>query len=275
MPRVLLAFLVGGCLATSGAVVQSILKNQLASPYTLGVSSGASLGAGLVIITGITIPVIGSFTLPFVGFIFGLFTVYLVILFSSKIDKTMSNNTIILAGMVFSLFVNALLTTLTAMFSEDLKRIALWQMGSFAMKGWTYVGLIIPFCLVGMIGTLMYTKEMDILTFGEEQAQSVGVDTSKVKTKLFIFSAVLTGGAVSLSGTIGFVDLIAPHVVRKIFGSNHKYVIPMSFVFGGCLMVVTDLIARSVFAPTELPVGAVTALIGAPFFAYVYFKKAS
>ena len=275
LPRVLLAFLVGGCLATSGAVVQSILKNQLASPYTLGVSSGASLGAGLVIITGITIPVIGSFTLPFVGFIFGLFTVYLVILFSSKIDKTMSNNTIILAGMVFSLFVNALLTTLTAMFSEDLKRIALWQMGSFAMKGWTYVGLIIPFCLVGMIGTLMYTKEMDILTFGEEQAQSVGVDTSKVKTKLFIFSAVLTGGAVSLSGTIGFVDLIAPHVVRKIFGSNHKYVIPMSFVFGGCLMVVTDLIARSVFAPTELPVGAVTALIGAPFFAYVYFKKAS
>ena len=187
----------------------------------------------------------------------------------------MSNNTIILAGMVFSLFVNALLTTLTAMFSEDLKRIALWQMGSFAMKGWTYVGLIIPFCLVGMIGTLMYTKEMDILTFGEEQAQSVGVDTSRVKTKLFIFSAVLTGGAVSLSGTIGFVDLIAPHVVRKIFGSNHKYVIPMSFVFGGCLMVVTDLIARSVFAPTELPVGAVTALIGAPFFAYVYFKKAS
>ena len=275
LPRVLLAFFVGGCLATSGAVVQSILKNQLASPYTLGVSSGASLGAGLVIITGITIPVIGSFTLPFVGFIFGLFTVYLVILFSSKIDKTMSNNTIILAGMVFSLFVNALLTTLTAMFSEDLKRIALWQMGSFAMKGWTYVGLIIPFCLVGMIGTLMYTKEMDILTFGEEQAQSVGVDTSKVKTKLFIFSAVLTGGAVSLSGTIGFVDLIAPHVVRKIFGSNHKYVIPMSFVFGGCLMVVTDLIARSIFAPTELPVGAVTALIGAPFFAYVYFKKAS
>lgn len=275
LPRVLLAFLVGGCLATSGAVVQSILKNQLASPYTLGVSAGASLGAGLVIVTGIAIPIVGSFTLPIVGFIFGLFTVFLVILFSSKIDKTMSNNTIILAGMVFSLFVNALLTTLTAMFSEDLKSIALWQMGSFAMKGWTYVGLIIPFCLIGMIGTLRYTKEMDILTFGEEQAQSVGVDTSKVKRKLFVFSAVLTGGAVSLSGTIGFVDLIAPHVVRKIFGSNHKYVVPMSFVFGGCLMVVTDLIARSIFAPTELPVGAVTAIIGAPFFAYVYFKKAS
>lgn len=275
LPRVLLAFLVGGCLAASGAVVQSILKNQLASPFTLGVSSGASLGAGLVIVTGFSIPFVGSFTLPIVGFIFGLFTVYIVIVFSNKIDRTMSNNTIILAGMVFSLFVNALLTTLTAMFSEDLKSITLWQMGSFAMRGWTYVGLIMPFCLIGMIGILMYTKEMDILTFGEEQAKSVGVDTSKVKTKLFIFSAVLTGGAVSLSGTIGFVDLIAPHVVRKIFGSNHRYVIPMSFVFGGCLMVVTDLIARSLFAPVELPVGAVTAIIGAPFFAYVYFKKAS
>ena len=275
LPRVLLAFLVGGCLATSGAVVQSILKNQLASPFTLGVSSGASLGAGLIIVTGISIPIIGSFTLPFVGFLFGLATVYLVIIFSSKIDKTMSNNTIILSGMVFSLFVNALLTTMTAMFSESLKSITLWQMGSFAMRGWNYVLLIIPFCLIGMIGTLRYTKEMDILTFGEEQAKSVGVDTEKVKRRLFTFSAVLTGGAISLSGTIGFVDLIAPHVVRKVFGSNHRYVIPMSFVFGGCLMVVTDLIARTVFAPTELPVGAVTALIGAPFFAYVYFKKAS
>lgn len=275
LPRVLLAFLVGGCLATGGAVVQSVLKNELASPYTLGVSSGASLGAGLIVVSGITIPILGSFTLPFVGFIFGLITMFSVIVFSTKIDRAMSNNTIVLVGMVLSLFVNALLTTMTSFFSNDLKTITLWQMGSFAMRGWTYVGLIMPFCLIGMIGILMYTKEMDILTFGEEQAKSVGVETSKVKTKLFIFSAVLTGGAVSLSGTIGFVDLIAPHVVRKIFGSNHRYVIPMSFVFGGCLMVVTDLIARSLFAPVELPVGAVTAIIGAPFFAYVYFKKAS
>ena len=114
---------------------------------------------------------------------------------------------------------------------------------------------------------------MDILTFGEEQAKSVGVDTKKVRKKLFIYSTVLTGGAVSLSGTIGFVDLIAPHVVRKIFGSNHKYVIPMSFIFGGCLMVITDLIARTIISPSELPVGAITAIIGAPFFAWVYFKK--
>lgn len=273
LPRVILAFIVGGCLSSSGAVVQSILKNQLASPYTLGVSSGASLGAGIVIVTGASIPFLNGYILPIIGFIFGLTTVYSVITFSSKIDKTMSNNTIILCGMVLSLFVNGILTTLTALFSSDLKSISLWQMGSFAMKGWSYVWLILPFFIVGMLGILKYTREMDILTFGEEQAKSVGVDTKKVRKKLFIYSTVLTGGAVSLSGTIGFVDLIAPHVVRKIFGSNHKYVIPMSFIFGGCLMVITDLIARTIISPSELPVGAITAIIGAPFFAWVYFKK--
>ena len=275
LPRVLLAFLVGGCLATGGAVVQSVLKNELASPYTLGVSSGASLGAGLIIVSGITIPVIGSFTLPFVGFIFGLITMFSVIVFSTKIDRAMSNNTIVLVGMVLSLFVNALLTTMTSFFSNDLKTITLWQMGSFAMRGWTYVKLICPFFLIGMIGVFRFTKEMDILTFGEEQAKAVGVDTYNVKRKLFILCAILTGGSVALSGTIGFVDLIAPHVVRKVFGSNHRYVVPMSFLFGGGLMVITDLIARTIVAPMELPVGAVTALIGAPFFAYVYFKKGS
>ena len=275
LPRVLLAFLVGGCLATSGAVVQSILKNELASPYTLGVSSGASLGAGLVIVTGISLPLVGGFTLPLIGFFFGLATVFFVIIFSKKIDKTMSNNTVILVGMVLSLFVNALLTTLTAFFSNDLKSITLWQMGSFSMKGWNYVWLIFPFFIVGMLGVLKFTKEMDILTFGEEQAKAVGVDTYKVKRKLFVYCAILTGGSVALSGTIGFIDLIAPHVVRRAFGSNHKYVIPMSFLFGGGLMVITDLISRTIVAPIELPVGAVTALIGAPFFAYVYFKKGS
>lgn len=272
LPRVLLAFLVGGSLAVSGAVVQSILKNELASPYTLGVSSGASLGAGLVIISGISLPFFSDMTLPIIGFLFGLFTVYGVIVFSSKIDKTMSNNTIILSGMVFSLFVNAVLTTITALFSEDLKSISLWQMGSFSMKGFSSVYAIIPFVLIGIIGIIRYTKEMDILTFGEEQAKAVGVNTNKVKKHLFIYSAILTGSSVALSGTIGFIDLIAPHIVRKIFGSKHSYVIPMSFVFGGGLMVITDLVARTIITPSELPVGAVTAIIGAPFFAYVYFN---
>jgi iron complex transport system permease protein len=272
LPRVLLAFLVGGCLAMSGAVCQSILRNPLASPYILGVSSGASLGAGIIIISGITIPLLGSFSLPLTGFVFGLLTVFFVAAFSSRLDKSMSNNTIILCGMVFSLFLNALLTLLSAVFSDDLKRITLWQMGSFAMRGWTYIQLLLPFLLVGTAGILLYTKEMDIMTFDDDQAKSAGVETTGLRKKLLALCAVLTGAAVALSGVIGFVDLIAPHAARKITGSKHRYLIPMSFVIGGSLMVITDLIARTVISPSELPVGAITALIGAPFFAWVYIK---
>jgi iron complex transport system permease protein len=273
LPRVLLAFIVGGCLAMSGAVCQSILRNPLASPYILGVSSGASLGAGLIIISGIAIPLLGAFTLPLTGFVFGLLTVFFVAAFSSRIDKSMSNNTIILCGMVLSLFLSALLTMLSAIFSDDLRRIVLWQMGSFAMRGWTYVQMILPFLIIGALGILRYTKEMDILSFGDEQAQSAGVETGSLRKKLLALCAILTGSAVALSGVIGFVDLIAPHAARKIIGSRHRHLIPMSFILGGSLMVVTDLIARTIISPSELPVGAITALIGAPFFAWVYFRR--
>jgi len=273
LPRVLLAFLVGGSLAISGAVCQSILRNPLASPYILGVSSGASLGAGIIIISGITLPLLGGFSLPLTGFIFGLAAVFFVASFSSRIDKSMSNNTIILCGMVLSLFLNALLTTLSAIFSDDLRRIALWQMGSFAMRGWSYIWLLLPFLVIGIVGIFLYTKEMDILSFGDDMAKSAGVETGSLRKKLLALCAVLTGAAVALSGVIGFVDLIAPHASRRIIGSRHRDLIPMSFIVGGSLLVCADLLARTVISPSELPVGAITALIGAPFFAWVYFRR--
>lgn len=274
LPRVLLAFLIGGALAASGAVIQSVLKNPLASPYTLGVSSGASLGASIIIVSGITIPFLGQFTLPIVGFIFGLITVIIILQFAKHVDKSLSNMTVILTGMVFSLFFNAILTVITYLARESTNTLTLWQMGSFSMRGWSYFNMFIPFFVVGIFGMMVYTKEMDILTFGEDSAKTLGVDTSKVKSRLFLFSAILTGAAVAITGTIGFVDLIAPHIVRKLFGSNHCIVIPMSIVFGGCMMVLTDLVARTLISPSELPVGAITAILGAPFFAYIYFKKA-
>lgn len=273
LPRVLLAFLVGGSLAMSGAVCQSILRNPLASPYILGVSSGASLGAGIIIVSGLTLPFLGGFSLPLTGFIFGLLTVFFVAAFSSRIDRSMSSNTIILCGMVLSLFLNAILTTLSAVFSDDLRRIALWQMGSFAMRGWDYIWLLLPFLLIGTAGIFFHTKEMDILSFGDDAAKSAGVETGVLRKKLLALCAVLTGAAVALSGVIGFVDLIAPHAARRIIGSRHKYLIPMSFILGGSLMVCTDLVARTVISPSELPVGAITALIGAPFFVWVYFRR--
>lgn len=273
LPRVLLAFIVGGSLSVSGAVVQSVLRNPLASPYTLGVSSGASLGVGLLIVSGFSTPFLGKLTMPIVGFLCGLLTVFAIVKFSSKVDKNISNTTIILSGMVFSLFFNAILTTVTALYSDEIKNLILWQMGSFSMKGWSYVQIGLPFFIVGIIGVMRYCTEMDILSFGEDQAKSVGVDTNTTKKHLLIFSAILTGCAVALSGVIGFVDLIVPHLVRRIFGAKHRYVIPICIILGGCFMVITDLVARTIIIPSELPVGAITALIGAPFFAYIYFKK--
>ncbi len=273
VPRVFLALLVGASLAVSGSSTQSVLKNPLASPYTLGVSTGASFGAVLVIITGFHSSILGYFTLATAGFIFGLITIFIILAFTKKVDNAMSNQTIILVGMVFSLFVNAVIAMVAALATRELQQIVLWQMGSFSLRGWKYVYAIIPFFIIGFLGTMMYTRELDALSFGEEQAMTIGVDVIKVKKRLIVFSAILAGSAVAVSGVIGFVGLVAPHIVRKIFGPKHSILIPMSAVFGGMFMVLMDLVARTVIAPVEIPVGAITALIGAPFFAFIFFSR--
>ena len=272
-PRAVCAFLIGAALAASGTVMQSVLRNPLASSYTLGVSSGASLFAAVVIVTGFTLPVLERYTLPLFGFLGGLGTVFLAMALAMRFNRNLENQTVILVGMVLSLFGNALLTLVTALSAERLSQLVFWQMGSFSALTWADAGLVLPVLLLSLIVLLRYSRELDLMTFGEEQALSAGVDLRRVKFLLIAVSALLTGTAVSLAGVIGFVDLIAPHVVRRIFGSNHRAVVPMSALFGGAFMVLADLLARTVLAPQELPVGAVTALIGAPFFAYVYFRR--
>ena len=273
MPRVFLAFLVGAALSVSGTVMQSVLKNPLASSYGLGVSSGAGLGAALIMISGLSEGVLGIFFLPLAGLIFGLVTVFFAVSLASRLDKDMSNNTIILTGMVLSLFINAILTLLASGSPQYAQRILLWQLGSFSMKEWSFVYVLTPVTVLGVLFFMRYSKELDIMTFGEEQANALGVELKKVKWLLIGMSAVLTGAAVAFVGIIGFVDLIAPHVVRKIFGSSHKYVIPASALFGGTFMVLCDLFSRTAASPSEIPIGSVTAFIGAPFFIYVYFKS--
>ena len=273
IPRAVMAFLVGAALAASGTVMQSVLRNPLASSYTLGVSSGASLFAAIIIVSGFTLPLIGQYTLPLFGFLGGLGTVFLAMALTLRFDRNLENQTVILVGMVLSLFVNALLTLVTALSSDRLSRLVFWQMGSFSGQSWTNCALVLSILSMSLLVLLRYSREMDLMTFGEEQALSAGVDLQKVKLILIAFSSLLTGTAVSLVGVIGFVDLIAPHLVRKIFGSNHRLVIPMSALFGGAFMTVADMVARTILAPQDLPVGAVTALIGAPFFAYIYFHR--
>lgn len=273
LPRATTAFITGAMLAASGTVMQSVLRNPLASSYTLGVSSGASLFAAIVIVTGFTLPGLSALTLPLFGFVGGLLTVFLAMGLAMHFSHNLENQTIILVGMVLSLFVNALLTVVTALSSDRLSRLVFWQMGSFSGQTWQNAGILLPILLIGMIILVRYSREMDLMTFGEEQALSAGVDLRRVKMILIAISALLTGTAVSMAGVIGFVDLIAPHVVRRLFGSNHRIAVPMSALFGGAFMVLADLAGRTVLAPQELPVGAVTALIGAPFFAYVYFHR--
>lgn len=273
LPRCLCAFLVGGALAASGTVMQSVLRNPLASSYTLGVSSGASLGAALVIVSGFLLPVAGFLTLPLAGFIFGLGTVFAVIAFASRMDRGLQNQTIILTGMVFSLFVNALITLVSVLEQNYMQQLLLWQMGSFSGRSWEQAGILAAVLIPGTLYLCHFSRQMDMMTFGEEAAQTMGVDTKRVKLKLIVAASLLTGTAVCFTGTIGFIDLIAPHVARKVFGPAHRYALPVSILFGGAFMVLADLAARTVMAPMELPVGAVTALIGAPFFAWVYFKE--
>lgn len=273
LPRVILAFLVGAALSCSGAVVQSVLRNPLASPYTLGVSSGASLGVAIIILTNISLFHSSGLNMSFFGLVFGIGTVILSVNFALLVDRNLSSTTIVLCGMVLSLFLNAILTLISAFYSNKLQQIILWQMGSFSSKGWDYVIILFPVLVAGIILFTLFSRELDILTFGDEQASSVGVETKKVKWLLLIVSAVLTGCAVAFAGVIGFIDLIAPHVVRKLFSSRHKYVIILSALFGGIFMVGADLISRTLVSPRELPVGAVTAIVGSPFFAYVYLKR--
>lgn len=272
-PRVLLALIIGGSLGISGCCIQSILRNPLASPYTIGVSSGASFAVALAIIFKLYIPFMGKMTLMIVGLTSAILTVLIVIYFAERVDKYLSNHTIILVGIVFSLFINSLLTIVIALAHEEMKQIILWQMGSLALRSWSYVILLLPFFIVGIAGIMYHVKELDILFLGDDSAKSLGVEVKKVRKRLIFFSSILIGSSVAVSGTIGFIGLVTPHIVRKMFGPKHKVVIPMSIVIGGGFLVITDLIARTIISPSEIPVGAITSLIGAPFFAFVYFSK--
>ena len=273
LPRVLLAFIAGAALAVSGTVMQSVLQNPLASPFGLGVSSGAGLGAALVIVSGLSAGALGVFLLPAVGLSFGLVTVILSIVFASKIDRNLSNNTIILTGMVLSLFLNAIMSTLAASSPAYSQRILLWQLGSFSMKEWKFIWVLLPIVLACILFFMRNARELDVMSFGAEQAGALGVDIKKTKWALLVMVSVLTGSTISFVGIIGFIDLVAPHVVRKFFGSSHRYVVPMSALFGGTFMVVCDLAARTLVAPSEIPIGSITAIIGAPFFIYLYMHN--
>lgn len=273
MPRVVLAGLVGAALAIAGAAFQGLLKNPLADPYTLGVSSGASVGAVMTLFFGITIPFLGIFTLPVISMTGALITMLAVMAFAKLVDRSMKMETVILTGIIFSSFLGSVISLMIALTGEELRQIIGWLLGSVSMRGWPYVQMALPFILVGSFLLWLNRRELNAMLFGEERAQHLGVNIKRSKMMILISGSVLTGSAVAVSGTIGFVGLVVPHIVRLLWGSDHRHVLPLSFINGAALLIVCDLVSRTIISPTELPIGVITAFIGAPVFAFIFFRQ--
>ncbi|MFJ7970058.1 FecCD family ABC transporter permease [Psychrobacillus sp. NPDC096389] len=273
MPRVVLAGLVGASLAIAGAAFQGLLKNPLADPYTLGVSSGASVGAVTTLFFGISVPFLGIFTLPVFSMIGALVTMLLVITFAKLVDRAMKMETIILTGIIFSSFLGSVISLMIALTGEELRQIISWLLGSVSMRGWSFVQMAIPFILIGTLLLWLNRRELNAMLFGEERAQHLGVNVKKRKMMILIGGSMLTGTAVAVSGTIGFVGLVVPHMTRLLFGSDNRHVLPLSFINGAALLIICDLVSRTIIAPTELPIGVITAFIGAPVFAFIFFRQ--
>jgi iron complex transport system permease protein len=273
LPRVVLASIIGAALAGAGAAIQGLLRNPLGDPYIIGVSSGASVGAVIVLFFGITIPFLNIFTLPFISIVFGFITLLFVLVFAQIVDRMMRTETIILTGIIFSAFFSAIVSLMIALSGEELRQIVYWLLGSVSLKGWEYILAILPFMIVGCIILLMNSRELNVLAFGEGTATHLGMNVKMRKIYILIGTALLTGSAVAVSGVIGFVGLVIPHITRLLIGADHRLLIPLSFINGATFLVLADLFSRTIIAPNELPVGVTTALIGAPIFALIFFKQ--
>lgn len=273
IPRVMVAALVGMALALSGAIMQGLLKNPLADGSTLGISSGASLGAALAIVTHVKIPF-----LPFNGtVIFAVLFAFLSLIFilglAYRIDKSIANQTVILIGVIFSMTTSSLISLLLAIFEEDVQQIIFWTMGSLA--GSTYQNVLLMLGSVIVFGGLAMTQlnEINAFSLGEDHARNLGVNVKRSRMILFLCSSALIGTAVSVGGNISFVGLIIPHLTRILFGSNHKQVFPYVILIGGGFIMLTDLMARTIFSPSELPIGVITSLLGSVLFILIFSKR--
>jgi len=268
IPRMLLAALVGLSLAVAGAALQGLLLNPLADPYMIGVSSGAAVGAGIGVILGIQGWMMG-FGIPLLAFVFALIAVSVVYGLAMRAGKV-SVLSFLLAGVVVGSFMWAVLTFLMTFSSENLETIVFWTMGSFAGSDpWGRVLVVLPFAVVGSFVLYAYARDLNLFALGEESARHLGIETESLKRKLIAATALLTAAAVSVSGTIGFVGLMVPHITRRLVGPDHRILIPCSALLGALMMIAADTVARTAMAPGEIPVGIITALLGAPFFLYL------
>ena len=272
LPRVLGGALVGVALAVAGVAYQGIFRNPMADPYTIGAMGGASFGAAVAIVLGVGVALLGVNTVPIFAFIGALLSVFLVYAISRE-GPRVPITTLILSGLTVTIFFNALVTYLKLIAGERLHALTFWIMGGFTYTNWTDVSTIFPLVIIGTIVVYLYARDLNILVLGEEQAQHLGVELEKVKKILLAAGALITAAAVSISGLIGFVGLIIPHLTRILVGPDHRILLPTSAIVGASFMMICDALARVIIAPTELPVGVITAVTGGPFFIYLLRRK--
>lgn len=264
LPRVLLAFLVGGSLGVSGAALQALVRNPLADPYLLGISGGAGLAAVLAMAFGLG----GAWGVPLVAFLGGLAAVGLVYRLSTVAGSRLDPRVLVLAGVVVSAFTGSLMTAvLTLSSAEQLRNAFLWLLGGFSGAAW---GTLLVFLVYGALplGLLFSAaRALDLLSLGEEPAQSLGLDAPRARRLVYLSTSLLTAASVAVCGVVGFVGLVAPHALRGLLGPAHRRLLPAVFLASGGFLVLADALARTVARPIELPVGVVTALVGVPLFA--------
>ncbi|MDD7389937.1 MAG: iron ABC transporter permease [Lachnospiraceae bacterium] len=270
LPRVILGFIAGAGLAVCGAGFQGIFRNPMADPFVLGVSSGAALGAAIGIAFHFNksfLGMSGTTLLAFAGSFLTIGLVYNI----SKVGKRVPVSTLLLSGIAVSQTLSALNSLVMILNKESMDQIVYWTMGSFNGKGWSQIGQVLPWTAVGIILLLTSARELDIMLTGEDTAIQLGVNVEFLKRKVLFASSVITASIISVTGIIGFVGLVVPHVVRMVAGPRHNRIMPLSLLFGGTFLIICDTLARSMVA-WEIPVGIITSVCGGPFFLYLLRK---
>ena len=272
LPRVLLGAFIGASLSIAGAAFQGMFKNPMADPYVIGISSGAALGATLAIVFKINIMILGFSGISlfaFLGALAAVSVVYNIARIKNKVPVT----TLLLSGVAVGQFLTAIMSFIMVLSDKDMVKITYWTLGSLSGKGWEPVlRMVIP-SVTCMIAICFFARDLNILLTGEESAQSLGIDVEKTKTYILLLGTFVTAISVSVSGIIGFVGLIIPHIVRLLVGPDHRILLPASLLSGSIFMIFADTIARTLISPIEIPVGIITALFGGPFFIYLLRTK--
>lgn len=274
LPHAVLMALVGASLAGSGAAYQGLFRNPLADPYLIGTASGAGLGAVAAMAVKWPYTQLGLMAVPMAAFLGAILSVLLVY-FLARIGKTVPTTTLILSGVAVSSFSTAATSYLMINSSGELRHALVWLMGGSSMTGWKPVLGVLPYVLVGVIIILVNSYPLNVLQFGDEQAHQLGVHVDCVRRMVLIGASLATAAAVAYAGVIGFVGLVVPHLVRLIWGGDYRRLLPFSLLGGALLLLLTDVVSRTVMAPQEVPVGIITALLGAPFFLWVLKRSKS